>query len=353
MGRIARIVKTVFAAISGGRTDQTPSETTRILLVGHDARKYVLRTIGKVCQSSAATSGDLTTLGYSADGVTYHFSALSSDSNSQAARAALSTADIVVLVIDVIDQGAYDAPFAPLFDACAAMLSEQPPSEIILLFANTARIFLDKPDAVELLELLELDVLKFLCKHGLDGDNACRFYDSPNVIPEDHPPTGTSVKAVVDYITKARRHGHSRQNQIPFPAEPVQGCIRKMDFELDHPSGIRVHRGLTLAPFAKWYDKEDDGHGSVRVPLLPFHDGEVYVGVVLYFYQGKLKGVSLTDRHSRFGTSWTEETERLKAESIEAWLSAKGYPVGEYPWGSVFCGFDGKIVEGSASIRFT
>lgn len=205
MGRIARIVTTLFAAISGGCTDQTPSETTQILLVGHDARKDVLRTIGEVCQSSAATSGDLTTLGYSADGVTYHFSAPSSDSHSQAARAALSTADIVVLVIDA---GAYDPG---LFDACAAMLSEQPPSEIILLFANTARIRLDKPHAVELLELCELDVREFLSKHGLDGDNARWFYDSPNVIPEDHPPIGTSVKAVVDHITKTRRHGHRRQ----------------------------------------------------------------------------------------------------------------------------------------------
>lgn len=134
----------------------------------------------------------------------------------------------------------------------------------------------------------------------------------------------------------------------------------QQDFELIHPVGIRIARGLTHAALlasASGHDlpHDDMGTGWVWVRLPAFQDGDVLVAASLGFHRGTLEQISLSDASSKFGSSWndwSEEQEQLRAASIGGWLKNRGYPPGQYSWGSVWAGYDQKGAFGSAGVRY-
>jgi hypothetical protein len=132
-------------------------------------------------------------------------------------------------------------------------------------------------------------------------------------------------------------------------------------FELSHPSGVSIVKGLTSSQLLAAIpevasSKSDMGTGWVWYRLPPFYDGEVVVVVSLAFNNDNLEVINLADTHARFGKSWadwSEEKARLRAISIGAWLNSKGFTARTYPWGSVWVGYDAKSASGSAVVRFT
>ena len=132
------------------------------------------------------------------------------------------------------------------------------------------------------------------------------------------------------------------------------------DFEFRHPTGLSISRHLSeteliLALPEAGASKTDMHTGWVWYRLPPFKDGEVVVGITLGFHSGVLESVTLTDAHSKYGagwSEWSEENELLRAVSISAWLSSKGYPVGTFAWGSVWAGYDAKGGFGAASVQY-
>jgi hypothetical protein len=173
-----------LSLIIGGCVADRPvtSQVTRVVLLGHDARESVLRAIADDHDASEFSSG----------GSTLYFATPAADADGS--KSLLETADVAIIVIDA---GEYKPS---TFESCAELLAQKPSVEIVLLFANTGDLLLDKPDAVALLELSELDVREYLNTHGLDGDNVAWFYDSQNVIPDDRPPMGTNLTSVVNHI---------------------------------------------------------------------------------------------------------------------------------------------------------
>lgn len=186
---------------SGCAGDQkATSEATGVVLVGDQVRVAVLQRIADDHRASSTADGVSLTVEFPIGESRLHFTTLAAD--SQSADSLLSAADVAIIVIDASE-------YKPsTFDACAQLLARKSSLEILLLFANTRKLVLDRPDAIELLELSELDVRDHLNAHGLEGDNAGWFYDFPNVVPDDRPPMGTSLGSVVEYIAGRKRDRH-------------------------------------------------------------------------------------------------------------------------------------------------
>lgn len=94
-------------------------------------------------------------------------------------------------------------------------------------------------------------------------------------------------------------------------------------------------------------------HHIIRIP--PFTCEGRLIACTAYFTFEKLIQLGLAVAESRYGESWkdaTEEKERLRAEDTEKWLRGLGYPPGDYPWGSVWVGFDLKGFSGGAVISY-
>lgn len=126
-------------------------------------------------------------------------------------------------------------------------------------------------------------------------------------------------------------------------------------FSLHHPVGVTISPSLTEAGVADIScSRRDMGTTWVWYQLPTFQDGEILVAIALGFRAGKLVQLSLSDANPKFGDSWStfsEHQERLRAQSIGAWLASKRLFVGTYSWGSVWAGFDPKGGFGSAVIR--
>jgi hypothetical protein len=130
------------------------------------------------------------------------------------------------------------------------------------------------------------------------------------------------------------------------------------EFSLNHPAGLIVSRALTEEAFLALdlgSTHRDMGTGWVWYQLPVFLDAGVSVAVALGFNAGPLELITLTDVDPRFGISWddwSEQQERLRAREIADWLSGKGFPSGNYSWGSIWAGYDEKAGIGQAGVRF-
>lgn len=133
------------------------------------------------------------------------------------------------------------------------------------------------------------------------------------------------------------------------------------EFQLQHPSGLRISRDLSEESFLDSLAGRnaiitDMQTGWVWYRLPEFHDDDVIVGIALGFNSGRLIDVSLSNCDPKYGAGWNEwsvEKEKLRAESIGNWLASKGYPIGTHDWGGVWAGFDAKGGFGSATVRYT
>src|ERR1043165_5455815 len=130
-------------------------------------------------------------------------------------------------------------------------------------------------------------------------------------------------------------------------------------FELAHPAGLIVSPALSLASLlAALPDvgatKRDMRTGWTWYSLPRFNDGAVVVAISLGFEGSRLAQIGVLDGNEVFGRGWdgwSEENERLRAESIGSWLAAQGFPSGKYSWGEGWSGLDPKGGFGSAGVR--
>lgn len=131
-------------------------------------------------------------------------------------------------------------------------------------------------------------------------------------------------------------------------------------FELLHPAGVAISRGLTQAKLMDSFKGQDLPHqdmgtGWVWIRLPPFPDGELVVAISLGFNRGTLEQISLSDANPKYGTSWddwSEKQEQLRANAMGRWLTDRGYAAGSYSWGSVWAAYDAKSGSGSAGVRY-
>jgi hypothetical protein len=131
--------------------------------------------------------------------------------------------------------------------------------------------------------------------------------------------------------------------------------MNNREFSLHHPSGITISPSLTEVELAAVScSRRDMGTAWVWYQLPTFQEGEIIVAIALGFHAGRLVQLSLSDANPKFGDSWSvfsEHQERLRAQSVGAWLASKGLFLGTYSWGSVWAGYDPKGGFGSAVIQ--
>lgn len=134
---------------------------------------------------------------------------------------------------------------------------------------------------------------------------------------------------------------------------------KSLGFILQHPAGIRISRELTeqqlLATQLAGPGQRDRLNLWVWYCLPSFDEKPVVLSVWLGFKAGKLEVISLKDIDPQISdtpANWTEVRERDRAERISRWLTSKGFPPGNYEWGTVAAVFDEKIGSGFAEIQF-
>lgn len=87
----------------------------------------------------------------------------------------------------------------------------------------------------------------------------------------------------------------------------------------------------------------------------PVHSSGLDLLAVLWFHHQQLTMLSLMDADPRFGTSWTDdslEKERARQASHDAWLSRSLARQRNFPWGSVWSGYDDKGGFSSIVVRY-
>ncbi len=97
------------------------------------------------------------------------------------------------------------------------------------------------------------------------------------------------------------------------------------------------------------------GTGWAWYSLPRFEDRAVVVSITLGFEGSRLSQLELLDGNPKFGIgwdNWSEQNEKLRADSIGGWLTAQGFPSGRYTWGEVWSGYDPRGGFGSAGVRF-
>jgi hypothetical protein len=130
------------------------------------------------------------------------------------------------------------------------------------------------------------------------------------------------------------------------------------EFSLIHPAGLIVSRALGEEAFLALNPgstHRDMGNGWVWYQLPTFMDAGVTVAVALGFNLGTLEQITLSDVDPKYGSSWedwSEKQEHLRAGAISAWLKDKGFPLGNYHWGTVWAGYDAKGGIGQGRVRF-
>ncbi|MEO8585600.1 MAG: hypothetical protein ABI584_05525 [Acidobacteriota bacterium] len=131
------------------------------------------------------------------------------------------------------------------------------------------------------------------------------------------------------------------------------------EFILVHPAGIRVSRELKerqlVATGLVGPGERDRLNMWMWYGLPPYKDEQLVLKVSLGFKSGKLDVISLMNLDPKFGNSpaeWSEGKERKRAESLDLWLTARGFPPGRYTWGTVSVVFDEKSGGGSAGVQF-
>lgn len=133
--------------------------------------------------------------------------------------------------------------------------------------------------------------------------------------------------------------------------------MRPTEFIFDHPSGLRISRGLREADVASFpgVGRRDMGTGYVWYSLPNGNSECDPILMSLCFQAGSLNSISIALNDPDLGSSWadwSEEKERTRADRTEAWLGAQGYPTGNYSWGEIWAACDPKGGSGGAGIRY-
>jgi hypothetical protein len=129
------------------------------------------------------------------------------------------------------------------------------------------------------------------------------------------------------------------------------------EFIFDHPSGLRISRGLREAEVStlEGVGRRDMGTGYVWYSLPSRNSESDNILMSLCFHSGTLDSISIAMNDPDLGSSWSdwsEEKERMRADRTGAWLAAHGYPTGTYAWGEIWAAYDPKGGGGSAGIRY-
>lgn len=135
------------------------------------------------------------------------------------------------------------------------------------------------------------------------------------------------------------------------------------EFALRHPGGFCIDRYLrekTLREFQgrPGFARQPEGAAGWAWYTLPtFRDGALPLGVKLGFQRGALQQINLFHDdpalYGATGETGPADKERLRASNTRDWLRAKGFPVGSYPWGEVWVGYDPRSDFGSGGVRYT
>ena len=129
-------------------------------------------------------------------------------------------------------------------------------------------------------------------------------------------------------------------------------------FELEIKDGVVISSDLKEKDLQllEGIEKRDMGNGYVWHSFSSSVSGSGHMAVQLCFLNGTLDSVHCAlidpDKYGKDWNDWSEEKENQRAKDTEKWLRDIGYPVGNYPWGNIWAGFDAKGGTGSAIIRF-
>ncbi len=129
------------------------------------------------------------------------------------------------------------------------------------------------------------------------------------------------------------------------------------EFNYEHPSGLRISRILREPEVASvdGVSKRDMGTGNAWYSLPGVACGTEVVLISLCFRTGHLASVSVAVDDVDPGggwNAWSAEKERTRVKQTEAWLVARGFAPGTYPWGEIGLEYDAKGGSGSATIRY-
>jgi len=130
--------------------------------------------------------------------------------------------------------------------------------------------------------------------------------------------------------------------------------MHRPEFTFDHPSGLRISRGLREVDVASLDEvaRRDMGTGYVWYFIPNVNSESESILMSLCFRAGLLDSVSIAVSDKAQGSDWSEASERTRADRTEAWLATQGYQSGTYSWGEIWAGYDAKGGSGSAVIRY-
>lgn len=132
-------------------------------------------------------------------------------------------------------------------------------------------------------------------------------------------------------------------------------------FELLHPQGLRIARGLSSAQLLHAHaalveTSSEPGAGWATHRLHPWMDGGLRLGVELMFHHGLLAECHLwrDDGATCAGSweGWSERKERQRARALRDWLAARGSPVGVYAWGEIWAQYEPRSGFGGGGVRY-
>lgn len=134
---------------------------------------------------------------------------------------------------------------------------------------------------------------------------------------------------------------------------------RPRDFRLQHPCGLLLEPQLDEQRVQTVDDVvvTDMGNGYVwyRLPKAEIAGQTIAMQICFQSHTLETLNVAVVDP-DLYGSSWatwSAEKERARAKATRRWLAAIGYPVGDYPWGTVSAGTDPKTGDGSGIIRLS
>lgn len=155
-------------------------------------------------------------------------------------------------------------------------------------------------------------------------------------------------------------HGQSK-HPVKMLSEPRVRMINPADGVLtfQEPS-VRIGPGLKLREFldADWAQGRDlvvNGPWHSRKLDGEYRSGSLTFFVVLYFQSERLARIDFCASDPKFGTSWadyTEEKERQRQRSHDAWLSECLGDGRSFWWGAVWSGIDQKAGGSSIVISY-
>ncbi len=133
-------------------------------------------------------------------------------------------------------------------------------------------------------------------------------------------------------------------------------------FSLDHESGLSISAVLSESDVTSAISAEDGlkvrnlKNGWVWYTLPPMKVEALKAAVSLAFENGRLKIIQLAHIDaSLYGNGWSdwdESKEKLRAKNTEKMIQALGFSIGNFSWGSIWCGYDAKSGSSNGIITF-